>query len=152
MHNRRVKTFSDKLYQHLLLICADNRPRPLHTAASSDLCPRLTLCAARLKTDTPDDAHKTTFEFYLKNFPEHRCRHAAFCNRPKQFAEKFKHGLCSFPRCPQWTPLFFIKLFVYSLHILCKQRKNCFQEHPHLLEYPNRNVPRQNDTGNNNVT
>lgn len=96
--------FSNKLYQQLLLICADNRPRPLHTAAPSDLCPRLTLCAARLKTDTPDDAHKITFECYLKNFPEHRCKHAAFFNRPKQFAEKFKHGLHSFPRCPQWTP------------------------------------------------
>nr|DAI17546.1 MAG TPA: hypothetical protein [Caudoviricetes sp.] len=104
MHNRRVKIFSNKLYQQLLLICADNRPRPLHTAAPSDLCPRLTLCAARLKTDTPDDAHKITFECYLKNFPKCRCKHAAFCNRSKQFAEKLKHGLHSFPRCPLWTP------------------------------------------------
>lgn len=95
---------SDKLYQQLLLICADNRPRPLHTAAPSNLCHRLTLCAARLKTDTPDDAHKITFECYLKNFPEHRCKHAAFCNRTKQFAKKLKHGFHSFPRCPQWTP------------------------------------------------
>lgn len=72
----------------------------MHTAAASDLCPRLTLCAARLKTDTPDDAHKITFEYYLKNFPECRCKR----KRLKQFDEKFKHGLHSFPRCPQWTP------------------------------------------------
>ena len=72
----------------------------MHTASASDLCPRLTLCAARLKTDTPDDAHKITFERSLKNFPEYKCKR----KRLKQFDEKFKHGLHSFPMCPLWTP------------------------------------------------
>lgn len=115
----------DKLYQQLLLICADNRPRPLHTAASSDFCPRFTLCVARLKTDTPDDAHKITFECYLKNFPEHGCKHAAFCNRPKQFAEKFKHGLHSFPRCPLWTPSGFDFVLCAPLDLELESNQPC---------------------------
>lgn len=67
--------------------------RALRTATASNLCPRLTLCAARLKTDTPNDAHKITFKCHLKNFPEYRCKYAAFRKKSKQFSKKLKHGL-----------------------------------------------------------
>lgn len=70
--------------------------RALRTATTSDLCPRLTLCAARLRTNAPDDARKTTFKRHLKNFPEYRCKHAAFRKKSKQFSKKLKHGLYSF--------------------------------------------------------
>nr|DAO80714.1 MAG TPA: hypothetical protein [Caudoviricetes sp.] len=61
IHNRRVKIFLNKLYQQLLLICADNRPRPLHTATASDLCPRLAFCVVCTETETPRIAHKVAF-------------------------------------------------------------------------------------------
>lgn len=88
------------VYQQQVLRRITGR-RALRTATTSDLCPRLTLCVARLKIDAPDDAHKTTFQMpfdkcHLKNFPEYRCKHAAFRKGSKQFSEKLKHELHSF--------------------------------------------------------
>lgn len=83
------------VYQQQVLRRITGR-RALRTATASDLCPRLTLCAARLKSNAPGDARKTTFKRHLKNFPEYRCKHAAFRKRSKQFSKKLKHGLHSF--------------------------------------------------------